>query len=1222
MSSKYFLTVAAVIITLIPLMPSSPVKAEATFSSGFSQEVAASGFGYDVTNIAWLANGDMLVAQKGGQVSRISGGIKYPFADISQYSNDNMPGIGNIQGDRGLLGMEVDHNGNWLYLLFTQNNNWPGDQNKTAKLIKAPITGTTVNLNQAVIILGGAANFQTFSCENLPVTADCIASDASSHTVGSVRQASDGTLYVTTGDGARFDDGFADIRALRSQNLDSLAGKVLHIDTDGHGLAANPFFSGDAHANRSKVWAYGFRNPFRMNLQPGTNAPVLGDTQWNTTEEQDYVVRGGNYGWPCYEGTPRQQVYANDPATKPACDNLYAQGAAAVKAPFYEYDRFGQGAAATGGAFYTGNKYPTQYQGAWFFGDYAQEFLKYVKLDNSGNVTQPVTGFADQIPVYVGMQMGPDGYLYYASLTTGNIYRIVYDGATGINCGANQFTANYYSGRTPTGTPLLSQCIDTINHNWQWGSPGQNVPADNFSASYSATKTFAAGIYDFALASDDGARLLIDDQIVPNMDHWVDQGPTTYTTPVTLTAGPHTLRLEYYENSGTAQVMLSWTSSVQHAPDASIAVPQNGSTIIPNATVNFAGSATDVEDGILADSQLSWVVGIEHCADTSYTDCHYHPLTDSVGATGNFIYPDHGPNEIYFIKLSLTATDSSGLEDVQTVNLYPDRTPVTACPATQFQADYFVGTTPGTTPAYSTCLSTIDQNWQWDAPAPTIPGDGFSARYTITKSFTADSYRLTTTSDDGSRVYIDGQILPELNGWSDHGPQTLTTNTLLNAGSHQITVEYYENSGQAQMAFDIQSLNQAPLSDPVAGWTGEYWPILGASYPPTFPNSAAVLTRTDSKLDFSWDYGSPSPVIPGDQFIARWSGLINFPAAGNYEVSTLADDGIRVKINGAVVLDEWRDQGAATRAATFAVAAAGQSAVVVEYYEHTGQARVQVQFKPSGVPVGPTNCPAGQFTAQYFAGVNLAGSALATSCITDINYNWQYAAPASGVPADSFSARYTQTQNLNAGTRTMTVTADDGFRVFIDGQLVPGLNHWQDQGPTTHQASVNFTGGSHTIVIEYYENSGGAQISYELSDLGTSIGQPVNGWQAQYWNIPNWLTSPIFPTIAPTIARTDASINHQWSWGSPDAVINGDQYMARWTGSYNVQAGTYQISTLADDGIRVFVDGAAVINNWTDQGPTRQTQNIVLSSGNHTVVVEYFEHSGEATVAFDVFLLP
>ncbi len=167
-----------------------------------------------------------------------------------------------------------------------------------------------------------------------------------SHGIGSLVFGEDGTLLVSCGDGASYEetdlggcrngsscsclsDGIItdkeDVGSYRSQLVDSLSGKVLRIDpATGDGLPSNPFYSaGSPRAARSRMWAMGLRNPFRFTVRPGTgNASpsaadpgtlYLGDVGWTSWEEMSVVKTGGrNLGWPVYEGMDTMPEYANE----------------------------------------------------------------------------------------------------------------------------------------------------------------------------------------------------------------------------------------------------------------------------------------------------------------------------------------------------------------------------------------------------------------------------------------------------------------------------------------------------------------------------------------------------------------------------------------------------------------------------------------------------------------------------------------------------------------------------------------------------------------------------------------------------------------------------------------------------------------------------------------------------------------------------------------------
>ncbi|MBD0386427.1 MAG: PQQ-dependent sugar dehydrogenase, partial [Nostoc sp. C3-bin3] len=128
-----------------------------------------------------------------------------------------------------------------------------------------------------------------------------IANDSESHSVGSVRFGTDGSLFVSLGDGTSYNG--RDPRAIRVQDVNNLSGKMLRIDAmTGQGLSSNPFYNGDPNSNSSKVYNLGLRNPFRFTIDKSTNTPVIGDVGFYIYEEVNIGKPGANFGWPFYEG--------------------------------------------------------------------------------------------------------------------------------------------------------------------------------------------------------------------------------------------------------------------------------------------------------------------------------------------------------------------------------------------------------------------------------------------------------------------------------------------------------------------------------------------------------------------------------------------------------------------------------------------------------------------------------------------------------------------------------------------------------------------------------------------------------------------------------------------------------------------------------------------------------------------------------------------------------
>src|SRR5207237_2419564 len=83
--------------------------------------------------------------------------------------------------------------------------------------------------------------------------------------------------------------------------------------------------------------------------------------------------------------------------------------------------------------------------------------------------------------------------------------------------------------------------------------------------------------------------------------------------------------------------------------------------------------------------------------------------------------------------------------------------------------------------------------------------------------------------------------------------------------------------------------------------------------------------------------------------------------------------------------------------------------------------------------------------------------------------------------------------------------------------------------------------------------------------------------------------------------------------GGP-AGLPVDNFSVRWTGRCTLAAGTFTFTARADDGVRVFVDGVAVIDQFHDQPATTYTANRTLTAGEHDVKVEYYERAGDAVI--------
>lgn len=636
--------------------------------TGFVEETLADNLPL-TTAIAFAPNELAYIALKEGIVRVMKDGkvASEPFIDLTSVTNKDT--------DRGLLGIAVHPNfpaSPYLYLLHTYDP--PGVQQdgkgpRVSRLIRVTadraqgygraVQGSEVVLlgrnstrenlaNRGDIVLNiRELNPEPASCMTGGTLAgspidDCLPVDGPSHSVGSLAFGSDGSLFVSLGDGSLYDG--ANALALRSQDIQSLSGKVLRIDpTTGTGLQSNPFFDpSQPSSNRSKVWAMGLRNGFRMAVNPLTNEPYVGDVGSSTWEEIN-TGKGANFGWPCYEGgvTPgagddsgitsslKQTSFATNRRTRAGCEAIYNFGLEAVRPPFFAYrhplgpDGKDLGGASAGLAFYTGTTYPSAFHQALFIADYAQRWIKYLTVNSQG--TAVVHTFGKESGGGFGpvqLAIGPDT----------NLYAVMMD---------------------------IEQRVSEIRRYRYIG--GQNVPpvvniaSDRGSGIAPVTIAFnSVGTHD-----PDGQPLTytweFGDGSISTEAH-----PThSYTTP-----GVFNVKLTVSETTSpfmkqTAQVAVRIGNSTSQAV---IQSPRE------NARYRI-GDVIRLEGGVAGGGKnLQWSV-IQHHNN------HQHLVSEHIGGSAQFTVTEHTDDTFY--ETCLSVKEGENLSDIKCVTLRPEKSAYT-----------------------------------------------------------------------------------------------------------------------------------------------------------------------------------------------------------------------------------------------------------------------------------------------------------------------------------------------------------------------------------------------------------------------------------------------------------------------------------------------------------------------------------------------------------------
>ena len=421
----------------------------ATVPAGFQDQLVASGLSAP-TSLAFSPDGRLFIAQKvTGRIRVVKNGtlLTTPFLNVNDFIPNGM--FFDTYFERGLIGVAFDPGfatNNFVYIYYTickvpNPNGTPGTS-----------TGCTTAKNRVARV---RANGDVVASGSHVVVLDDIDSDNGNHNGGWLGFGPlDGKLYVSTGDGGSVHT--------KSQDLNSLSGKVLRVNADGTVPSDNPYF-GQA-GKKPQVWASGLRNPWRCRFHPDGRF-FCADVGQNTWEEIDVILPGLNYGWPTVEG--------------PFNTTTFPQ----FTHPIHWYAHGGSGASITGGDFGSRTVFPGDHQQSYYFADFVDGFIRQAVLDASGVAVASVSNFVTGIGSnsVTDLVAGPDGALYYASYSGSSVRKIV---STTVNRAPTaQAAATPDQGDPPLDVTFSSAGTsdpdgDTLTYTWDFGdgTPISNAP--------------------------------------------------------------------------------------------------------------------------------------------------------------------------------------------------------------------------------------------------------------------------------------------------------------------------------------------------------------------------------------------------------------------------------------------------------------------------------------------------------------------------------------------------------------------------------------------------------------------------------------------------------------------------------------------------------------------------------------------------------------------------
>jgi len=562
------------------------------------------------------------------------------------------------QLEDGLLGLTLDPGfatNNWLYLFYSPSGAIPEQH-----ISRFTMTGDTLDLSSEELLLA------------IPTQRDQCC-----HSGGSLTFGPGGNLFISVGDNTNpFEsDGYAPIderpgrsawdAQKSSSNASDLRGKILRIHPEANGTYTIPsgnLFPSDGSAGRPEIYVMGNRNPFRIAVdaatgwlywgEVGPDANVanavrgpIGQDEWNQARS------AGNYGWPYSVGNNKTYVDYNfatgisgvafnpnapvnnspnntGPTALPAARSAWIWYPYGLSAEFPELSSGGR--TAMGGPVYhyqsnlvSARKLPRYYDNTVFIYEWSRNFIKEVKLDDSGNVLKInpfLPSFTFTRPM--DMEMGPDGAVYMIEWGSG---------FGGGNADAKVIRIDYVGGnRAPVAVASATPNNGSVPLQVQFSSIGSYDPDTNDFV------TLAWSFFGNGSTNSTAANPIF-----------------TYTQP-----GNYDAQLTVTDSQGSQTIANVAIWAGNNKPVVIIRQPPNGAFFDWGEAINFQLAVSDVEDGSTTNGSIP-------CSSVTFEPSmghndHAHSVGQFTGCAGQFIAPTSHSSDAdnLFLVLAGSYTDN------------------------------------------------------------------------------------------------------------------------------------------------------------------------------------------------------------------------------------------------------------------------------------------------------------------------------------------------------------------------------------------------------------------------------------------------------------------------------------------------------------------------------------------------------------------------------------
>ncbi|AVR00505.1 hypothetical protein OBCHQ24_16330 [Oceanobacillus iheyensis] len=744
--------------------------------------------------------------------------------------------------------------------------------------------------------------------------------------------------------------------------------------------------------------------------------------------------------------------------------------------------------------------------------------------------------------------------------------------------------------------------IPELDLDWGRGSPGANIPSDNFSALFQRKINVDEGAYNLRVWANDGVQVYVDGKL--QIDEWDNnQGLKFFGKPVYLSSGNHTIHIKYKELVGLAKLKFEIDDLMRDDRWYGLGFPTDNLTgdpkllgykpQIPELNLDW-GSGSPI--GGLPANKFSTIfqrnINVEsgiYNLDIS-TNSGFQVLVDGKleidkwknSKSNSFseqVYLESGKHDIK-IKLKKTAETADLKFDIN------KNSNLSSWQGIAYSNSNFTGSK--VILGESKKIEKLDFDWGSGSPGNGIPNDNFSTAFQKEIDAEEGFYNIKLLANDGVQVLIDGEI--QVDKWESKGLNEYEVPIHLSKGSHTILVKYKELTGVARLSFDIQHIK---ASD---SWQGIFFPT------PNLTGDSRLVNNIDT-INFNWGKKGPVSDFPSDNFSAVFNKKFTVNE-GAYNLRVWANDGVQVYVDGKLEIDEWdNDQGLKFFGKPVYLSS-GEHTIQIKYKELVGLAELRFEIDDL--------MRENRWYGLAFPNDDLTGNPELLGYdpqIPELNLDWGRGSPSANIPSDNFSTLFQRKINVDEGAYNLRVWANDGVQVYVDGKLE--IDEWDnDQGLKFFGKPVYLSAGEHTVLIKHKELVGLAELRFEIDDLMRD-----NRWFGLAFPNNDLTGNPELLGYDPQIPE----LNLDWGRGSPSANIPSDNFSTLFQRKINVDEGAYNLRVWANDGVQVYVDGKLEIDEWdNDQGLKFFGKPVYLSAGEHTVLIKHKELVGLAELRFEI----